>query len=182
MKQLLLAPILFLTVTASAVAQQASDAPASKEDIQRYLQAMHSHEMMRQVAEAMAKPMHKMVYDEFQKNKEKLPPDFETRMTKYMDEMFAQMPWDEMLDATIPVYQKHLSKGDVDALIAFYGSPTGQKMLREMPAMMADAMQSMMPIMQREMEKATNRLQEEMAQMLHERQKSAQPSRQSVKN
>ena len=182
MNRFWLAPILCLAVTGSVLAEQASDAPASKEDIQRYLQAMHSHEMMKQMAEAMAKPMHKMVHDEFLKDKDKLPPDFEARMNKHLDEMFAGMPWDEMLNATIPVYQKHLSKGDVDALVAFYSSPTGQKMLEEMPAMMADSMEAMTPIMQREMEKAGARLQEEMAQMLKDQQNASEQSRPSVKN
>ena len=39
----------------------------------------------------------------------------------------------------VPVYQKHLSKSDVEEMIKFYSTPTGQKILREMPAMTAEA-------------------------------------------
>jgi hypothetical protein len=54
---------------------------------------------------------------------------------------------DEIMDAMVPVYQKHLTKGDIDNLVAFYSTPTGAKLLREMPTIMAEAMQDMMPIM-----------------------------------
>jgi uncharacterized protein len=177
MKRVLFAAILCLFLGSGLLAQQGpADAPASREDVERYLQAMHSHEMMHKVADAMAKPLHKMLHDEFLKDKDKLPPDFEPRMTKEMDQMFAQMPWDEMLDAMVPVYQKYLTKGDVDALIAFYSSPTGQKMLREMPAIMADAMDSLMPIMRRQMDQMNQHLHEQIAEMLKEGQKApAQP-------
>ena len=48
-----------------------------------------------------------------------------------------------MLDDMIPVYQKHLTKSDVDEMIKFYSTPTGQKFLREMPAMTAEGMEAM---------------------------------------
>ncbi len=167
MHRFLIAFILCFAFCVPALAQQpADDAPASKEDIQRYLDAMHSHDMMKKVAEAMAKPMHQMVHEQFLKDKDKLPVDFEARMNKMMDGMFQDMPWDDMLQAMVPAYQKHLTKGDVDHLVAFYSSPTGQKMLKEMPAMMSDAMEAMMPIMRDYMEKVNNRVQQEVAEML----------------
>src|SRR5439155_13694987 len=49
------------------------------------------------------------------------------------------MPFDEMMDAMVPTYQKHFTRGELDALTAFYSSPTGQKILREMPAIMSEA-------------------------------------------
>src|ERR1700687_673232 len=72
--------------------------------------------------------------------------------------MFQNMPMDEMTQAMVPAYQKHLTKGDIDNLVAFYSSPTGAKLLREMPSMLAEAMQSMMPIMTKYMETVQQRL------------------------
>ena len=74
----------------------------------------------------MTKPMPQMVHDQFMKSKEKLPADFEAQMNKSMDDMLQGMSWDEMPDAMAPVYQKHLSKGDIDVMVAFYSAPTGQ--------------------------------------------------------
>jgi hypothetical protein len=165
------AAILCLALSLTSVAQTAADAPASQEDIQRYLEVMHSHEMMQKMVDAMAKPVHQMIHEQALKDKDKLPPDFEERMNKIMDDMFRDMPWNEMMQAMIPSYQKHFTKGNIEDLIAFYSTPTGQKVLREMPAIMADAMQSMMPIMRRYVEKMQNRVQDETAQMLRESKK-----------
>jgi len=152
-----------LTLTAQQIGK---DSPASKEDIVRYLDVIHSHDMMKQIMQAMSKPMHDMVHQQFIKDQDKLPPDFESRMTRVIDDMFNNMPFDDMMQAMVPVYQKHFTHGDVEALIAFYSAPTGQKVLREMPAITGEAMQSMMPIMRKQMEAMTQRVQQEAAESI----------------
>jgi hypothetical protein len=167
MKRFLLAAAVCLVFTISGDAQQADkDQPATKEDIQQYLKVMHSHEMMAKMVEAMSKPMHQMMHEQFLKDKDKLPADFEARMNKMMDDTMKGFPWDEILDSMVPVYQKHLTKGDVDALVVFYGSPTGQKILREMPSITAEAMQTMMPLLQKHLAAMKDRMQQEVAQMI----------------
>jgi uncharacterized protein len=84
-----------------------------------------------------------------------------------------------MIQAMVPAYQKHMTKGDLDVIVAFYSSPTGQKLLRETPAMTAESMQTMMPIMQKYMEKVQNRVQEQTTAMLKQAEKKAD---QSTKN
>lgn len=171
MKRFLLAAVFCLAFTSNIFAQDAAGAPASKEDIERYLDTMHSHEMMQNMVVAMAKPMHQMVHDQYVKDKDKLPADFETRMNKMIDDMMMDTPFDEMMQAMVPTYQKHFTKGDIDALITFYSSPTGQKLLREMPAIMGEAMEAMMPIMRQHTDAMNRRLQEEVASMLRNSQK-----------
>jgi len=167
MNRFLLALTLCLAICVPVLAQQSDvDAPASKEDVQRYLDAMNSREMMRQMVEAMSKPMHQMVHDQYVKDKDKLPPDFEEQMNKVMDDMFREMPWNDILQAMAPAYEKHLTKGDIDNLVAFYSSPTGQKLLREMPAIMGEAMQTAMPIIQKYVDGMNQLVQQQMAQML----------------
>lgn len=171
MKRLLITIILPITMCLTAFSQQSADEPATREDVQRYLEAVHSHEMMQQMLDAMSKPMHQFVHEQFLKDKDRLPPDFEDRMNRMMDEMFRDMPFDEMMQAMVPSYQKHFTKGNINDLVTFYSTPTGQKLLREMPAIMADAMQAMMPIMRNYLERVQNRLREETAQMLKESKK-----------
>ncbi len=171
MKRFLLAATLFLAFGMNGLAQQTGpDAPATKEDIEKYLQAIHSQDMMKQMMAAMSKPMHQMAHDQYVRDKDKLPPDFETRMNKMMDEMMQDLPMDEIMQAMVPVYQKHFTKGDISALVAFYSSPTGQKILREMPTVMAEAMESMMPLMRKHMETVQQRLRKEVDAMLKESQ------------
>ncbi len=62
------------------------------------------------------------------------------RVDAISDTVFKSMPIDEMVDAMIPIYQKHLTKSDVDGIIAFYSSPVGQRFLKVQPAMMTEAM------------------------------------------
>lgn len=174
MKRLLLAATFLLCTSSIGIARQdPADSPATKEDIQKYLEVMHSREMMSKVIDAMTKPMHQMMHEQYEKDKDKLPADFETRMNKLMDDTMKSFPWDEMLDSMVPIYQKHFTKGDIDHLVAFYSTPTGQKVLRELPAITAESMQSIMPIMQRKIEAMTRDLQQQVAEMI--KQSEAKP-------
>lgn len=146
-------------------AQTSADAPASKEDVENYLQAVHSHEMMKQMVVAMAKPMHQVAHDQCAKNAERLPADCESRMNKVMDDMMAEFPFDQLIDAMVPTYEKHFTKGEMAALTAFYSAPVGQKILKEMPGVMSEAMETMMPMMRQSVDHMTERLQDQVAQM-----------------
>jgi hypothetical protein len=147
MRSLVLVISLALLLSLTCVAQTSvDDSPATRADVERYLQVVNSHDMMKKLAMAMGQGMHQMLHEQYLKDKDNLPADYESKMTARMDTMFENMPWDEMVQAMAPVYQKHFTKGDIDNLVAFYSSPTGEKMLREMPSIMAEAMQSMTPI------------------------------------
>jgi hypothetical protein len=168
-KRIFLAFCASLVFVFSGLAQQSlADASATKEDVQKYLDVMHSREMMAQMVEAMSKPMHQMIHEQFIKDKDKLPADFEERMNKMLDGWMKSFPWDETVQAMVPVYQKHLTKGDIDAIVAFYSAPTGKKLLKEMPAMMGEAMEAMMPLLRKQMDAMNERIQEQVAQMLKE--------------
>lgn len=160
----------------AGTAQSEPDAPATKADVEAYLEVTHTKELSAKMMEAMLKPMHQMMHETYLKNKDKLPPDFEAHMDQQMDDMFKGMPFDEMIDAMIPSYQKHFTRSDMAALTVFYASPTGQKILKEMPAITAEAMQNMMPLIQKYTSEMQKRLQEQVAQMLE------QPTPQAVKN
>lgn len=158
----LLACLLFASI--SFAQQNDPNAPASKADIERYLDAMHSRDMVKSMMIVMETQMRKTVHEQIQKQPN-LPADAEERLNKSTDEMVRTFPVDELIDTMIPVYQKHLTKGDVDALVAFYSSPTGEKMLKEMPAIMSESMQAASGVMQKMMADATQRVNDEIAQM-----------------
>src|ERR1700722_5603816 len=158
----LLACLLFSSI--SFAQQNDADAPASKADIERYLGITHTRDLMKGMVTSVSTQMHKMVHEQLEK-KPNLPPDTEARMEKLMDDYWKDFPIDDLLNAMIPVYQKHLTKGDVDALTAFYSAPTGQKMLKEMPAMMSESMQAASGIIQKMMAKTMERVNDEIAQV-----------------
>jgi hypothetical protein len=183
MKSILMAAALCLVFAMAGVAQQSSaDTPATKEDIQRYLDVMHSREMMAQMVDAMTKPMHQMIHEQYLKDKDKLPADFEARMNKMMDDTMKSFPWEEMLQTMVPVYQKHFTKGDIDGVVAFYASPTGQKLLREMPTLMGESMQAIMPLLGKQMDAMQQRMQQEVAEMVKDSEKKPAPDAKATPN
>ena len=183
MKRILITLALCLAVASTALAQQtATDSPATKEDVQRYLDVMHMHEMMQQMVEAMSGPLHKMVHEQYLKDKDRLPPDFEARMNKMMDDMFKDFPWDEIMQSMVPAYTKHFTKGDLEALTTFYSSPTGQKVLRELPAITAESMELTMPIMNEHMKKVMQRVEQQVAEIMKETQPPPAKQRPAVRN
>ena len=47
---------------------------------------------------------------------------------------------DEMMELVIPVYEKYLTKEDLEGIIEFYKSPAGKKLLIAQPKIMKDSM------------------------------------------
>ena len=167
MKRFLVGILLCLSFACNGLAQDpAADAPASKEDVEKYLHALHPQDMMQKMMEAMVKPMRQMTHDRYLKDKDKLPADFEAKMNKETDALLKDMPFEEMIQAMVPTYQKHFTKGDMEAFVGFYSSPAGQKLLRELPAITGEAMTAMMPIMTRHIDTLNRRLQQDSDEML----------------
>jgi len=160
---LLLFCLLFGTVS---VAQQApADTVPTKEDIEKYYEVMHVRELMKNVIEATSKQMRQLMHEELQKRIPNAPPDMLTKLDKLMDDSLKQIDFEEMLQAMTPVYQKHFSKSDLDALIAFYSSPAGQKILKELPAITSEAMNASTGIMRKQMDLVMEKTQELVASM-----------------
>ena len=177
MRRIVIALLLCVVFACTCLAQQPDpNAPASKEDVQRFLDAMHTRDMVHQMMDAMSKPMHQMVHEQCAREKDKLPADCEEHLNRLMDDMFQKMPWDEMIAAMIPTYQKHFTKGDIDALVTFYTSPTGQKLIREMPAITAESMQNVMPMMRKYIDSMNTRMQDEVSEMKKESQPKSTPN------
>ena len=172
MKRLLIA-IACIVLSASAFAQTA-DEPASRDDVILYLRTMRSHDMMQKLMEAQSSAMQQMFHDQFLKDKGEVPPDFEVHFKKAMDDLIKGMPMDQITEAMIPAYQQHFTKGDIDAMNAFYSSPVGQKVLQELPAVTQDGMKAAMPLM-------TKYLGEWMERMKHEFEQTSESSPGSAK-
>jgi uncharacterized protein len=153
-----------LLVTPVSFAQQNSaDAPASQEDIERYFEVMHSRDLMKSMLETMKKQVREMVHAQASKLPN-LPPDFEEKENRLLDRMWQDFPVDEMLRATIPVYERHFTKGDIDGLVEFYSSPRGQKLLKELPSVTAESMQASQAIVQKMVAKELERVRDDISQ------------------
>ena len=146
--------ILFLATVAFAQQPTASsgDVPATKEDIQRLFEVMQIHQQMRQVMDAMMKQQTAMIDESLKQRYPQTSAERIARADRMIAETMKDMPMDAMLDDMIPIYQRHFSKTDIDAMSTFYASPTGQKMMREMPALTSESMQASYARMQKQLE------------------------------
>jgi hypothetical protein len=64
--------------------------------------------------------------------------------TKYFQMTASIYPMDEMLNDMVEVYQRHLTRDDVDAITAFYRSTPGQHILDAQPLMAKEVMPAVM--------------------------------------
>jgi hypothetical protein len=152
---------LCLALSAPAWAQTADTDPATKDDIILYFRTMHSYDMMQRMMEVQSQSMQQLLRDQIAKEKA-VPPDFDVRMKKAMDDLIKGMPVDEMTQAMIPAYQKHFTRGDIQAMNAFYSSPVGQKVLQELPVVTQEGMQEMMPVLSKYLSAWKDRMQQDL--------------------
>lgn len=90
-------------------------------------------------------------------------------MNKYMEKAATLYPVDEMIDDAISVYQRHMSREDADAYLAFFSSPPGQHFLDAQPAIMKEYM----PIAMERAQRRTQALTADLAADISEFEKSA---------
>lgn len=175
--RLLLAVSVILAVTC-AVGEQtpAVDTPATREDVLKLFEVMNIHQQMRLVLDSMMKQQKTMLRETMKNRYPEITDEQISQFDSMMQETMREYPVDAMLDDMVPVYQKHLSKTDVDAMSNFYSSPTGKKLLKEMPAMTSEGMQIAYARMQKQMESMMDRIQK-MVQDDEARKKPAPKSR-----
>jgi uncharacterized protein len=176
MKNRWLVVVVLLWFSASGLlAQQPApaDPAASKEDVQELFRVMNLQQQMLQVVDSMVKQQTLLMQETLKKRSPQISAAEIQQLDRTMREMMKEFPLEAMLNDMIPVYQKHLTKTDVGAMTTFYSSATGQKLLREMPAMTAESMQAAYPRMQAHLEKVMARI-DEMARQ--EQQKKATPT------
>jgi uncharacterized protein len=162
-----------LAVSATRAQQvTSSDVPASKQDIERLFVALHVRERQQLILENSHKQAKTMFNEILQKELPEASKEERTQLQGMVDEMIDDIdrdyPMDAILKDMVPIYQRHLTKSDSDELIAFYSSPIGQKVLRELPAITTEAMQVSSAYLQPRMEVAVSKLKEKVERMAEE--------------
>jgi hypothetical protein len=179
MKRIVRVTVVFLMIALPSLAQVAdstSAAPATRDDILKLFDTMHIRDQMRLVMDSVAKQQREMIREGLKKRAPQMTEQDLTRLDQFTSDILKDFPVDGMLDDMIPVYQKHLNKADVDAMNAFYQSPTGQKMLREMPAMTAESMQASSPRIQAMMDKVMERAEQLAREERNKKTQTEQPA------
>ena len=173
MKRLLLVLLLSTAVFAQQPAAPApTEHPATTADVQRLFRALRLQEQMERAQQTVRATMEQMiaqVIDEQMKDltaaqKQK----FRDYMAKVAKESADVYPVSEMLGDMAPVYQKNYSKEEIDALVGFYTSPLGSRLLDKQPKVTQEAMTAITPKMQERMRKVMASAQDDARRMVEE--------------
>jgi hypothetical protein len=128
----------------------------------KFFEVMHVREQMQTLLQNQQKQVNIMVTDTFNKRLPDATPDqrkqFESIMSDMIGGLVKDYPVDDILRDMVPVYQNHLSESDLSAIVAFYSSPVGKKILREMPAMTAEGMRVSYSRLQPKIEEVTRKM------------------------
>ncbi len=154
---------------AAAEAKKAAAVPPTREDILKLFDLLQITKTMDAVINATKQQSMEMAE---QMVREKMPDatleqkkQFREMMDEVMRQALGPAAINEMLEATIPVYQRHLTKADLDAMVTFYSSPVGQKILHEQPAMVQESMEAAAGIQQRIARSMFQKIDERMVKM-----------------
>jgi uncharacterized protein len=163
--------LVFWSATVVGQAQPSSSDPVpSREEVMKFLEITQARSRVAQMLEGMAKLAREGAEQGF---KQKIPdatPEQLYRVDRMADAIFEDFRPDEFIDAVVPIYQKHLSKADQEAILAFYSSPAGQKVLKEMPAIMAESMDAGGEIGRKKMAAVNQKIEQQIADMAREEQ------------
>ncbi len=165
--------IIFLSLVSFGWAQSAPDAaanpePPTREEVLKFLDLMHSRQQMTLVINGMAAQFKSGAEEGFKKKVPNATPEQLAKVDALFGEIFKALPIDEMIEAIVPIYQKHLTKADLAAATAFYSSPAGQRILSEMPAISSEAMQAGGQIGQRSFAAMADKFEKQVDELIKE--------------
>jgi uncharacterized protein len=86
-------------------------------------------------------------------------------MGKFMSQALTLFTADDVIADMKTIYQRHLTGNDVENLITFYGSPSGQHMLDMVPVVMQEFLPNFMQKMQGKMRPLLAEMAKEMAEI-----------------
>jgi len=168
--------LLCLPAVAQVTTSTPDTNPATKEQIQKLFDVMQIREQSHRMMDSVEKQMQAMSTQTIKTRYPQITAAELARANRITEESLRQVPMDAILDGMIPIYQKHLSQADVDAMIVFYSSPTGKKLMQEMPAITQEAMTMSYQHMQKQIDDVLRRVDESMKE--EEQPKARTPSSQ----
>jgi hypothetical protein len=161
--------------TAETPAEIPPDQQVTKEQLAKLFEVMQ----IRKQAQAMLKAIPAMVQQQIRSQSKEmsaklgspsLPPEeqaaIEKITDKYMEQAFSIMNVDEMLDDLAVVYPHHLTRSDVDGMIAFYQTPAGQHVLAAQPEIMKEYMPMVMKQVQERLLALTDSMRKDIKEQL----------------
>jgi hypothetical protein len=171
---------------AAAPAAIPADQQPTREQLTKLFEIMRLRDQMQNLMKAMPAMVQQQIQAQTKEMASKLPggnsltPEqqaaIEKLTNKYMDRAFNIYPVDEMIADMTTIYQRHLSRSDVDAFIVFYQSLAGQHLLDAQPAIMKEYMPMVMDRMRDRTKALTDEMAGDLTKQMEELGKSPAPA------
>jgi hypothetical protein len=136
-----------------------ADAP-THDQVMTLLDLLQIRKMMATMMDGMKQAMKQGAEQSFRERVPDPTPKQLEALNGMVEDALGDLPMDEMLEAMVPIYRRHLSKSDVDEMIRFFGGPVGQKLLREQPQMMQEGMRAGVAVQENRMEQIKIKIRE----------------------
>jgi len=148
---------------------------ATPDQVERLLQVMRVRQQTELAIKQMSAMMRQQVEQGMRSGEADLPADKkptpeqsaarQALMSKFMDRAMHMYTVDQMLADMTPIYQRHISKSDIEAFIAFFGSSSGQRFLDQQPLIAKEYMPLVMARVQEKSKELTEEMKKEMDEL-----------------
>lgn len=133
----------------------AADTPPSEASIKQLLEVTHARKLLDTVMSQMDAIL-KTAMDHATQG-QSVPSEVKNQIEQFETEMKVgtkeALDWGKLEPMYVRIYQKSLTQQDVDGMIAFYKTPSGQALINKMPLVMQNTMteveQMLQPMMER---------------------------------
>ncbi|HEX2330845.1 MAG TPA: DUF2059 domain-containing protein [Candidatus Angelobacter sp.] len=123
-------------------AKQVSAEAPTEQQVLKLLELLQVEDGVKATIDAMKEQVKMGAEQNFRDRIPNATPEQLKHVNTIVDESFTELKLDDLMKNLVPIYQKHLTRADVQAVITFYTSPVGQKLRREQPAMMRETMEA----------------------------------------
>jgi len=151
----------------------ADNSPASEASIKQLLEVGQVHKLVDTTMEQMDAYMKQITQQAVQG--QRVSPETQKYIDRAEAEMMAAvrevLDWKKLEPMYVRVYQKTFTQEEVDGLIGFYKTPTGQALLTKMPAVMQNTLNEMQQIVQPMMQRMQQMQQQIVAEIEAEKKK-----------
>jgi hypothetical protein len=171
--------LLLASLTASALAQQASPANhASEQEVRTLLDALHMQQLMastmKNMSEGMVPMLEKTFADTASMNEEDrkfVVQSIRRNMEKIMGAEYIH----QAIELAVPIYQENMSSEEVKAATAFFSSPAGQSWTSKSPVMQRQLLSKLQPVIAEKMDEMQQATQRDMREHMKEKSAPKQP-------
>jgi hypothetical protein len=133
--------VLVLALAVAPCAARADEA-SKRAKVEELVSVMHMDRMMNQMLEAIKgqteQAMQQPGADSMTPEQKKIETDYQA---KALQIVIDSMGWKAMEPEFVTLYAQNFTEEEIDGMVTFYKSPTGQAVLNKMPQLMSSAMQ-----------------------------------------